>query len=161
MARNRPSTQVIFVHCAATKRHQDVGIQTIDGWHRDRGIFSPRGPSGYHLVIRRSGVVELGRDLPSLGAHVLGYNDESIGICLVGGINRDMEPEDNFEPAQKVSLEAWLRALLLVYPDALIAPHYAVSTKACPSFDVWAWQRETFGHDDELRFLKWNAERTR
>jgi N-acetylmuramoyl-L-alanine amidase len=157
MARNRPSTQLVVVHCAATRRHQDVGVETIDKWHRERGIFSPRGPSGYHYVIRRSGATELGRDLPAMGAHALGFNDESVALCLVGGVNKDLEPEDNFEPAQKRTLEAWIRVLLTVYPDALVIPHYAISTKACPSFDVWAWQQEVFGHNDELRFKKWKA----
>lgn len=162
MSRNRQHTNILFVHCSATSARQDIGVKTINKWHLNRGIDSPRGLSGYHLVGRRSGAVEIGRDLNAMGAQVLGWNDESVGYCLVGGARKardgevpewdDMLAADNFTPAQMVALECWIRALLLIWPNMLVVPHFAVSAKACPSFDVWKWQLETFGHEDSLRF---------
>lgn len=40
--------------------------------------------TGYHWVVRRDGRVEKGRPEAEQGAHVLGYNSDSIGICLCG-----------------------------------------------------------------------------
>lgn len=169
MIRRRPSTDVFFVHCSATRAKQDIGAKTIHKWHVQRGIYNELGLTGYHYVIRRSGAIELGRPLPVIGAHTLGYNDVSVGICLVGGARKarpdetpewsDMVSEDNFERAQKEALRTLLEMLKLVYPTALLAPHNAVAAKGCPSFDVWAWQKSKFGADDRLAFLKWNAER--
>ena len=167
MTRDRKETEVLFVHCSATSKHQDIGIKTINKWHMNRGIASDRGLTGYHFVGRRSGLVEIGRDLNAIGAHVLGWNDESLGYCLVGGARKarvgempewdNMMSTDNFEPGQFKALEMWVRAVLLVYPQIRIAPHYAVSTKACPSFDVWEWQQRTFGHNDQHRFAQYKG----
>lgn len=150
MARNRKETKFLFVHCSATAASQDIGVREINAWHLDRGIYSERGLTGYHFVIRRNGLIELGRDLASIGAHVIGFNSASVGICLVGG----EEPggpigEDNFNPEQFAALEQLVRALQLIYPTALVAPHSMVAAKACPSFDLWAWQKARFGKSDE------------
>ncbi len=165
---NRLDTKLIFIHCSATLAKQDIGAQTINKWHLERGMHSDRGLTGYNFVIRRSGLIELGRDLPAIGAHVQGFNNHSVGICLVGGVRKanagesadssGMVPENNFTAAQMDSLETLLKALKLVYPDAPIAPHNAVSNKACPSFDVWKWQMARFGISDELHAKKVIAE---
>lgn len=159
MARNRPKTTLLVVHCAATLRTQDIGATEINKWHLERGIYSERGLTGYHFVVRRNGLIELGRDLPSIGAHVLGRNDESVGICLVGGANRTGKGEDNFEAIQKVNLTLLLSTLWLIYPGALLAPHSSMAAKDCPSFDLWSWQETVFGenHKDQvLAYLKEN-----
>ena len=42
---------------------------------------------GYHFVIDEQGNILNGRDLDKIGAHVYGYNDDSIGICLIGNFD--------------------------------------------------------------------------
>lgn len=168
MIKRRENTRVIFIHCSATRAKQDIGARTIHAWHVQSGIHNEIGLTGYHRIIRRSGVIELGRPLAVWGAHVLGYNEESIGICLVGGAERtpvgkepdwgNMTATNNFTEEQFDSLETLVRALLLIYPDAVLAPHNAVSAKACPSFDVYEWQQERFGYNDRLRAAKVLAE---
>ena len=44
---------------------------------------------GYHFVIDKDGNVLNGRDINKIGAHVYGYNEDSLGICLIG--NFDVE----------------------------------------------------------------------
>lgn len=163
MSRNRKDTKIIFIHCSATTARQDIGAQTINKWHLERGMYSDRGLTGYHFIIRRSGLVELGRDIPAMGAQVHGYNDHSLGICLIGGVEKNKQtgepvPANNFTEAQFFTLEVLVRFLKLVFPDAVLAPHNMVSAKACPSFDVYAWQQEVFGYSDELRAKKVVAE---
>jgi N-acetylmuramoyl-L-alanine amidase len=141
----------------------DIGAKEIHGWHLQRGIYSERGLTGYHYVIRRNGIVELGRDLQAIGAHALGYNARSVGICLVGGARKIvpgekpewgdmMISEDNFVAVQHESLARILVSLLTIWPSALIAGHRSFdSHKTCPAFDVGAWQTKTMGFDDTLR----------
>ena len=82
----------IIVHCAATKPSMDIGFEDIDRWHKDRGWSG----CGYHIIIRRDGNLEYSRGLKPRGtvfrqgAHVKGFNDISIGICLVGGMAQDI-----------------------------------------------------------------------
>lgn len=53
----------IIVHCSATKPSMDIGVEAIRQWHMNKGWSD----IGYHYVIRRNGVVELGRDLDKDG----------------------------------------------------------------------------------------------
>lgn len=148
---NRESTLRIVVHCSATRPSMDVGAADIDRWHRAKGWAK----IGYHHVIRRNGKIEKGRSEAEVGAHAVGpdpnggssrnwWNQNSIGVCWVGGVEEDsLGPEDNRTPEQKASLEMLLRDLLKRYPGAQIIGHRDIPGvhKACPSFDVAAWLR--------------------
>lgn len=71
----------VILHCSASPDSgDDIGFNEIDSWHRDRGWSG----CGYHFIIRRSGQIEPGRSTDSIGAHTLGHNKNSLGICLVG-----------------------------------------------------------------------------
>ena len=147
--KNRDSTDLIVVHCSATKASADIGVREITQWHIQRGFDTV----GYHYVIRRNGELETGRPESAIGAHVRGHNSNSIGICLAGGVDANNKPENNFTPEQFVSLEALLRRLKERYPQARILGHRDLSPdknsdgkitpnefiKACPSFDVAQW----------------------
>lgn len=135
----RKSTDYIVVHCAATKPSMDIGRKEIDQWHRKRGWLK----IGYHYVIRRDGTVETGREVDEVGAHVLNHNANTVGICLVGGLDEDMKPEANFTDAQYASLRTLIYQLLVLYPDAKIRGHSDFDKgRACPCFDVEAWWKQ-------------------
>jgi len=137
--KNRTRTDFLAIHCSATRPSQDIGAADINKWHRAQGWTC----IGYHFVIRRDGKIELGRPQNQIGAHVQGYNDRSVGICLVGGVSeKDVNvPEDNFTDAQWMSLKAVLEGLKKEYPQAHIQGHrdFPKVAKACPSFDVKTW----------------------
>lgn len=95
---------------------------------------------GYHIIIRRDGTVEDGRELSMSGAHARGYNSKSVGLCMIGGVGDDrVTPEDNFTDDQWTVLHRQLVALKGIYPQARIIGHNEISSKACPSFDVQQW----------------------
>jgi len=123
----------IIIHCAATRPSLDIGVEEIREWHVTRGFID----IGYHYVIRRNGVVEEGRPLDQVGAHAEGHNANSIGICLVGGIDEDGKPDANFTYQQYTKLYNLVLDLKDNFRmiDSVIG-HRQVSKKACPSFDV-------------------------
>lgn len=133
----RKGTDWLVVHCSATPASMNIGRKEIEEWHRAKGWVA----IGYHYVIRRDGTVETGRPSDVIGAHVEGHNKNSIGICLVGGVNKAMKPEDNFTASQFAALGGLLHMLKAKYPDAAIQGHrdFPNVHKACPSFDVKAW----------------------
>ncbi len=133
----------------------------IRRWHLARGWRD----IGYHFVILNGrvvkdlylpvmdGQIEAGRDLHGdpflsdneIGAHALGYNDKSIGICLIG-VNQ-------FSAKQMESLCLLLLDLCKAYniePDNIIGHYETPSAKAqgktCPNFDVRAF-REVFKNE--------------
>lgn len=136
----RKSTDFIAVHCSASIPDPKTDWRVIDRWHRQRGFLM----IGYHYVIKTDGVVEIGRDPASIGAHVEGFNANSVGICMVGGVDKNGpsgKPVDNFTPAQFVALKELLDRLTIEYPKAVIQGHrdFPRVAKACPSFDVRTW----------------------
>jgi len=111
----------------------DIGRKEIDKWHKERGWDG----IGYHFVIRRDGTLEKGRDLNAVGAHVKGHNKYSVGICMVGGVDEDNKPENNFTSAQFKALNNLLENLMEVFPEARIVGHNELNkNKACPCFDL-------------------------
>jgi len=135
----RARTDYLVVHCSATKPNQDIGATEIDRWHRERGFLR----IGYHFVIRRNGAIETGRNVDQPGAHAEGFNNCSVGICLVGGsdANDPTKAEDNFTPEQYETLKSLLLDLKRKYPSAEILGHRDLPKvkKACPAFDVREW----------------------
>ena len=128
----RRHTDAIVVHSADTPSLLDVGVEEIRKWHMDKGW----NDVGYHYVIRRNGVVEEGRDKDAVGAHVRGYNQVTLGICLVGG----WKGKFDFTKAQMAALEALIGSLLLVYKHATVRGHRDYNkNKDCPGFDVETW----------------------
>ena len=131
----RKETNAIFVHCSATKPSMDVGVREIAQWHKEKGWLA----IGYHFVIRRDGTVEAGREQSAVGSHVANYNHDSVGVCLVGGIDDKGKFAANFTPAQMNSLRSLLVELKVQYPGSVLRAHHDVAPKACPSFDLKRW----------------------
>jgi len=131
----------LVVHCAATKAKMDVGVKEIKKWHLDRGWAD----IGYHYVIRRNGEIEKGRPDEVTGAHVAGHNKNSLGICLVGGIDDEGHAEPNFTEEQFNTLESLLDELLVKYDlmeDSILGHRdFPGVGKACPSFNVRKWRK--------------------
>ena len=97
---------------------------------------------GYHFVIRRNGTIERGRDQSLEGAHAHGHNQDSIGICLVGGVDDLGKPDRNFTDAQFASLKTLVFGLVMEYRNVTrVCGHRDLPgvTKACPCFDAEDW----------------------
>jgi N-acetylmuramoyl-L-alanine amidase len=100
---------------------------------------------GYHYVIRRDSAVDMGRPVRLIGAHASGYNTGSIAICLVGGLDKDGKPEDNFTLGQKRTLSRLLINLFtyLGGPVEVLGHRDLPGVKKdCPCFDVKKWMEE-------------------
>lgn len=145
----------IVIHCSATRAGQDVHASDIDKWHKERGFAM----IGYNYVITLDGTVETGRPLSMNGAHCntaglsgVSYNKHSIGICYVGGLDRNGQPADTRTFQQRIALANLVYKLVDEYPivevighrdtspdangDGTISPNEWV--KQCPCFDVRA-----------------------
>lgn len=136
----------IIVHCSATKAGLDFTATDIDRWHRERGFNG----IGYHYVIRLDGKLEKGRDVTLAGAHCKGWNERSVGICYIGGLDENGRPADTRTNVQKRVLYQIIMDLQREYNilqvlghrdtspdlngDGVIEPYEYV--KACPCFDV-------------------------
>lgn len=139
----------VIIHCSATKAGMDFSVADIDRWHRAQGMNG----IGYHYVVRLDGTVEKGREVEVAGAHCLGWNGRSIGICYIGGLDTNGNPADTRTDEQKKSMKGLVEELKLRYRIVTVMGHRDTSPdlngngiiepgefiKSCPCFDVKKW----------------------
>jgi N-acetylmuramoyl-L-alanine amidase len=137
---------MIVIHCSATREGKDYDVKTIRGWHVQRGFKD----IGYHFLVHLDGTIEKGRPIDQAGAHAKGYNDESIGVCYVGGLDKDGNPKDTRTLYQRQALLRLVEILEIIYPIKDVVGHRDLSVdlngdgvisrnewiKACPCFNV-------------------------
>lgn len=132
LKKSKRSINMIIVHCTATIEGIDYSVAEIRRWHLKRGFSD----IGYHYLIGIDGKVHEGRNVNISGAHTKYYNAHSIGVCYVGGLDKNKKAKDTRTPAQKESLLRLLKDLKKMYPHASIHGHREFANKSCPCFDA-------------------------
>lgn len=113
--------------------------QDIDSWHKERwpGFTSSQFKNdkgadyhvGYHFVIEKSGKIVQCRGYTEEGAHTLGQNRSSIGICLSGNFDLTLPTK-----AQEKSFRRLYNTIVAQYPQITvnhIFPHRKFANKTC------------------------------
>lgn len=116
----RKSTTHLYIHHRA-------GNGDLLSMHNDHINRAGKVGVGYHYFIRKNGEIFRGRSEDRVGAHLLGHNSTSIGICFEGNFE--------FDTMASVQYDAglWLiRDILSRYPTIKIAGHRQKAATACP-----------------------------
>lgn len=136
--------EAIIFHCSDVDQGNAA---IIDRYHKNYNGWSR---IGYNAVIlngkennkpynpARDGIMENGRGIDisaaiepdERGAHALGYNKNSFGICLIG--------EASFTLKQFETAILWCRSLRKVFPNIEILGHCETprTSKTCPNFGM-------------------------
>lgn len=161
------AVNLIVIHCSASPDGKTLWegdaragtlrtpAQVIDRWHaaRDfhrsdawRKVLNPQlAAIGYHWIVDLDGAISSGRHLDEAGAHCVGHNARSIGICVIG--------TQRFTVHQWGALAAIVASMRLKYPGASVCGHRDLSPdkdgdglvepwewlKTCPGFSVATW----------------------
>ena len=139
----RHAVREIIIHCAATRPEWMQGrplrdqVEEIRRWHRANGWRD----IGYHWIIGRDGSMLAGRPETEIGAHTVGRNAGTIGICLIGGFGSATTDlfYDHFTARQGITLEQQLQAISMRTPITRVSGHNEYAAKACPGFNVTRW----------------------
>lgn len=116
----------VFIHCSASDNPDHDNVATMDLWHKQRGWSGV----GYHFFIRKSGLLEIGRDIEKVPAAQEGNNAGTIAICL-HGLARAKFTEQQFE-----ALRSLCQQINAAYEGGVtFHGHCEVANKACPVFD--------------------------
>lgn len=135
----------IIIHCSATRpgwmenNPTAMKVDEIRRWHVEERGWSD---IGYHFLIDTDGTVAPGRPLERSGAHTKGHNNDSIGICLIGGHGASATDRfrDHFSMAQNKALRDLIDELRAEYGDLRVQGHNEFAAKGCPGFRAnWWW----------------------
>lgn len=130
----------IIVHCSDST----FGCQRlIDSWHKERGFSG----CGYNFILLNgqlttgfslpslNGSIEVGRPCDTEGAHCIGYNSQSIGICGIA--------KTEWTASQIVSLTKLIQVLCRKFsiPVENVLGHCETESgkkegKTCPNLDM-------------------------
>lgn len=130
----------IIIHCSATPEGKPFTIDDIRRWHTLPVGRGGRGwkDIGYHYVIHLDGSVHAGRPETMIGAHCIGQNSRSLGICYIGGLAADGKtPKDTRTPSQKAALLTLIADIRRRHCNRMrVYGHRDFAPKACPCFDA-------------------------
>lgn len=131
----------IILHCSATPENRDIKAKDIREWHINENGWKD---IGYHYIIDIDGTVENGRPVEQPGAHTKGHNENSIGICYIGGCDKNMKSKDTRTPEQMDALLDLVYVLCEQYHLTIenIHCHNEYSDKNCPSFTIDEFRQE-------------------
>lgn len=135
----------LVIHCSDS---QFGNADLIRRWHRLGGwkdigynlVILNKLPESGRLAPEQDGQIEIGRGLnfdsaispEEIGAHTLGYNYNSIGVCLIG--------KSVFTDRQMDSLLTVVKLWRAIIPDIIVCGHRDLDLrKTCPNFDVSGW----------------------
>jgi len=130
--------KLIVHHDGASRSGESFDI--INAHHKGLGYHASRlgFHVGYHYLIERTGKLRQAREHDEIGAHTIGQNDKSLGICLAGNFDTELPT-----PSQVATLGALLGSLTSLHkiPATEIYPHRAFGQKSCYGkrlHDLWA-----------------------
>jgi len=108
--------------------------QIMESWHFKLGWEG----LGYHYVIHKDGAIWKGRPEHYHSAQAVGYNSQSIGICMAGNFDATLPTEKQIESLKLLLSETTKRYNLTL--DKIV-PHRKFANKTCYGrklSDTWA-----------------------
>ena len=149
--KKRVKTNKIILHCSATPEGKDYKMSDIDRWHKNQGWEM----CGYHFIVDLDGTVEKGRPEEMIGAHTSGHNSDSIGICYIGGCDKNMRAKDTRTEQQKISMYKLVYNMMNKYKLTLtnVYCHNQYANKCCPSFNIGEFKTEYLNWMNEPKIL--------
>ena len=150
---NKP-TKIIVHHEAPAVLSNFLRFALVNEYHKER--FNAKSSlgfyCGYQYFIEKSGYVIQARLDTDEGAHTIGHNLSSIGICLAGNFDLEMPTE-----AQKTALRTLLRDLTLKYyilPSEIV-PHRKFAPKSCYGSKLSdTWARDLLTGEEKINLLR-------
>lgn len=102
-------------------------VAQCDQDHKRFGMLSELGHyCGYHYFIDKQGVVTQTRFHHEDGAHVIGMNTKSIGVCFAGNFDATLPTNE-----QMIAWYHLYGKLLQEFPNIPTYPHRKYATKTC------------------------------
>ena len=120
----------IIIHHSAGQDHPAFDVAGIRDWHLNKGWRD----IGYHLLIEKvKGRYEaiLGRPFDERGAHCIGQNQRSLGVCFIGDYT-EVAPTVEMLRCGANHIAGLMRVIGLGISAETVTPHRAHWATDCP-----------------------------
>lgn len=138
--------------------HTGPEVRNLEAVLRSGGRVLGLLDIGYHFLIDRDGLIQETRPRHTVGAHTPGYNHDSIGVALAGGVDPLGTPADNFTQLQLYALDDLLLELRTEYGWLPLVgktelKRYRGRSVANPCIDMEWLRKEALSHPTKDRFM--------
>jgi N-acetylmuramoyl-L-alanine amidase len=127
----------IVIHCTDT--WPSAKVEAIEKyWKETLGWKNP----GYHYIIKADGEIVKLLDEKKISNGVLGFNENCINVCYIGGKTKEGKSGDTRTRAQENSMFDKIVELTEKYPKAVVKGHCEFPNqggRTCPNFNVMQW----------------------
>lgn len=161
----------LFIHCTASPEGMHFTAERVKLMHTLPKSQGGRGWSrcGYSDLIQLDGTLENIHDYDqdsliesneyTWGTKIMNRNARH--FVYVGGTEVDNmnKPKDTRTPAQKKTIETYVKYQLLRNENLLVLGHNQVQIKGCPSFNVVDWGRSIGINEYNLGLFEPNVEK--
>lgn len=110
----RAETRFIAIRDTLTKADPKIDAYVMDTIHCRRGSFG----IGYQFLIVTNGDIQFCRGIETTGSHSRDFDDISVAVGLVGGVDEDGERVDTRNQEQLEALSDLIEVLHERYPSA-------------------------------------------
>lgn len=124
------------VHHSGANPHQSV--REIQNFHMDTRGWSD---IGYNFLINPAGEIFEGRGWNRVGAHAVGYNTATIGVCIIGDYNASLPPSAALDACRWMYQEA----TRLKGSHLALFGHRDIGQTDCPGNALWAFVHRDLG----------------
>jgi hypothetical protein len=102
-------------------------------WHLERGFRTV----GYHYIVESDGTPVLGRPVWQIGAHVLGHNERTVGVC---GVGDNTTQSQSWTLAIRRGLVRQVLSLRAVFGPLPVVRHCELADTLCPGLTESQWK---------------------
>lgn len=146
----RAAPEYLVIHVSATpEKVAGYNAEMIVNYHLSLGWGRP----GYSRIIEYNGTIEETWQVDTsdgiqpfemtYGTGNRQVDLNAVNICIVGGLDKDtLKPKDTRTPEQEVSLQKFVKEMVVLHPEIKVAGHNQFFNKACPCFFVPHWAKE-------------------
>ena len=120
---------IIVHHTAVSYDVNPDQFNATNEYHKKFEMKSSLGFwGGYHYEVSKAGIIRQFRNDNEDGAHTIGKNKESLGICLDGNFDTELPTKEQTETLRKFLVEKC--KLYGIIPENIV-PHRAFAAKSC------------------------------
>lgn len=131
----RPATDFIVIHHTGfPNEDKDSTAAAVHKYHQEDRKWAG---IGYHYLIRKDGMIEQGRRPDMVGAHALGHNKNSVGVCLAGNFDIGKPTQAQMKAVKELCRWLCQKYGLDSTQKGVIVGHRDVNDTACPGKNLY------------------------